>query len=169
MKRQNSKLSDQLSLGVRSTHASETELRSVQDTFDSMLSKLKDLQTQFMQKAAGLPKSKNAVYKLISLVQNDNCKFVLHNDDSFELPKSLRKYLRIHICEQLLFYPFIFTPSEKMINQEICGVFFTHCLCWCSLTLGHIIISLVEFGNCVSYFTNIFSLSTIRYNHCKSE
>lgn len=57
-----------------------------------MLKKLKDLQTEFLKMAAGLQKSNNGVYKLVSVVQNDNCKFVLHKDDLVGLPPRLREF-----------------------------------------------------------------------------
>lgn len=96
LRRQSSKLSARVSL-----QGSVAELHPSGDTFESALNKLKDLQTEFLQMAAGSQKANNGVYKLVSVVQNDNCKFVLHKDDLVGLPPQLREFLS---CYALAYY-----------------------------------------------------------------
>lgn len=48
--------------------------------------------------AAGSQQSNNGVYKLVSVVQNDNCRFVLHKDDLVGLPPRLRELSLAESC-----------------------------------------------------------------------
>lgn len=84
----------ELSLTSMSLHSPQEaiELTPCPQPLEALQKQLEDMQSEFMQKAASFrEKGYGYAYKLVTIVHNDNCKVLVHNDDLLALPKNLRE------------------------------------------------------------------------------
>ncbi|XP_064538020.1 myosin-11 isoform X2 [Drosophila montana] len=87
---------------------------------EALQKQLEDMQSEFMQKAASFrEKGYGYAYKLVTIVHNDNCKVLVHNDDLLALPKNLPVQSVSdfkHLCHD------VFKAGFKFIFEQFASV-----------------------------------------------